>query len=109
MTQLFFPSAEVANDVGKAFITNYEAKYGISPDNNSGMVYDATHVLLQAMNDAPETMTTEEIAEELHKIEFHGVSGDLSFSETGDAMRELTIVRIAEGGSYEVAYSPNAN
>ncbi len=108
MTQLFFPSAEVANEKGKKFIADYEAAYGVSPDNNSGMVYDATWVLLTAMQNAPETMTADEIKEELHKLEYDGVSGHLTFTETGDVVRDLTIVRLTEDGNYEIAYNPNA-
>lgn len=109
MTQLFFPSPESANEKGKQFITDYEAAYGVSPDNNSGMVYDAAMVLMTAMQNAPETMTSDEIKAELHKLEYQGVTGAITFSEKGDAMRDLTIVRIAQGGKYEIAYNPNEN
>lgn len=107
MTQLFFPSIDAANEKGKAFITNYEAAYGMSPDNNSGMVYDAAMVLFTAMQNAPETMTADEIKAELHKLEYDGVTGRITFNEKGDALRDLTIVRIAQGGAYEIAYNPN--
>ena len=107
MTQLFFPSKEAANEKGKKFIEDYEAAYGSSPDNNSGMVYDATWVLLTAMRNAPETMTSDEIREELLKLEYDGVSGNLTFTETGDVVRDLTVVRLTKDGNYEIAYNPN--
>ena len=108
MTQLFFPSAEAANERGKKFIADYEAAYGISPDNNSGMVYDATWVLLAAMQNAPETLTSDEIRAELLKLTYDGVSGHLTFTEKGDVVRDLTVVRLTKDGTYEIAYNPNA-
>ena len=107
MTQLFFPSEDAANEKGKKFIADYQAAYGSTPDNNCGMVYDAAMVLMTAMQNAPETMTSDEIAEQLHAINYEGVTGSLTFSDTGDVVRDLTIVSIGEGGVYQVVYNPN--
>jgi len=107
MTQLFFPSAEAANERGKQFIADYEKAYGVSPDNNSGMVYDAAWVLLTAMQNAPETMTSDEIRAALLELAYDGVSGHLTFTDQGDVVRDLTVVRLTKDGSYEIAYNPN--
>lgn len=108
MAQLFYPSKETANDKGKAFIDNYVAKYGKNPDNNCGMTYDAANILLEAMNNAPETMTADEVAAEIHKLTHDGVSGSLTFTEQGDVIRNLAIVQLNAEGKYDLVFNPNA-
>ena len=108
MVQLFYPNYDAANDAGKQFITDYQAAYNVMPDNNCGMAYDATNILLTAMQNAPETMTPSEIKAELHKLQYDGVSGDLTFTEKGDVQRDLAIVQLGEGGTYNLVYNPNA-
>lgn len=62
-------------------------KYGKEPDIFSAYAYDAANAVFKAINRAGE-INTEKISQELRKITFMGVSGEIRFDEYGDLITQ---------------------
>lgn len=60
----------------------------------TAMGYDAYYVALEALKSAG-TTDPAKVNEALWKVKYTGVSGDISFNETGDALREVAYVKCA--------------
>jgi branched-chain amino acid transport system substrate-binding protein len=78
------------------FIANYESEYGMTPDFTGVLAYDATNVLLEAIEQAG-VDDPEAVKDALAAIEFEGVAGDIRFDENGDPIKKAAISHIVDG------------
>jgi ABC-type branched-subunit amino acid transport system substrate-binding protein len=71
------------NDKTGGFIAAYEERYKQAPGGSAMAAYDATHLLLNAIEDAGST-DPQAIIDALEEIEYTGVMGDFWFEYTTD-------------------------
>jgi branched-chain amino acid transport system substrate-binding protein len=82
----------------RQFVGAFKKRFGREPDTAAALAYDSLHLLAAAMAQAPSTAPVD-IARALHAISgWRGVTGTLSFSETGDLnTRPLLTVTARKG------------
>ncbi|HIE56752.1 MAG TPA: ABC transporter substrate-binding protein [Anaerolineales bacterium] len=107
---LFFSThyaAAGATGATKEFIDRYNAEYGYVPDDVGALTWDTLHLVQQAIQDCGEI--TGDIATDRQCVrdalanikDFHGITGDMTFTEEGDPIKCAVIVRISDTGEYE--------
>ncbi len=89
-------SAADMRPVVQGFLTKYAVTYGKAPDALAVLAYDATNVLLEAIQKAG-TTDTEKVRDVLAGIEYEGVAGIITFDEEGDPIKTAAINRIVGG------------
>jgi branched-chain amino acid transport system substrate-binding protein len=102
------PRPEVVN-FRKAFGEKYKDDAGNPkvPDALAALAYDATNLLLQAINDAGTTTDTAKIADVLSKIAFNGVSGTITFDAQHNPIKSATILAVTtEGVKFQSVVAP---
>lgn len=88
----------------KAFIENYEKKFGeIGP--YSIYAYDATNILLTAIKEAG-TKDGKAVIDKLHSLEFSGALGKIRFDERGDVTVAPYVVWITKDGRFMEYWRP---
>jgi len=89
-----------------SFRTAFEKKYGKTPDALAALAYDATNLLLTAIQQAGVDDPTK-VAETLNGITFEAVSGTISFDEQHNPIKSATILKVtAEGVKFETVVNP---
>jgi branched-chain amino acid transport system substrate-binding protein len=81
------------------FVKNFESTHDMTPDFVAVLAYDATNVLLQAIENAG-VDDPAAVKDALAAIEFEGVAGDIKFDESGDPIKKAAISHIT-GGAIE--------
>ena len=81
--------------VGK-FVSAYEAKYGAVPDALATLAYDATKILLQSIEEAKK-FDAAVVKDKMAALEYEGVSGQITFDERGDPIKEAAIIKMVNG------------
>ncbi|MEW9673027.1 ABC transporter substrate-binding protein [Ammoniphilus sp. 3BR4] len=97
-TQFIANSTEETRAFSKAF----KEKYGIEANFNHAKAYDGAMMLIEAMNKAYPNIDGESIRNALREINFHGLTGDYKFDETGEGS-EKAQMGIIKNGKPEVA------
>lgn len=92
----------------REFIDRYQAKYGYVPDDVAALTWDATRMLLQAVQNAGKFTGNLEnnrkaIRDALAKIkDFDGITGKMTFTEgSGDPVKCAVIVKISDKGDFD--------
>lgn len=104
-------AAAGAKGATKKFIDRYEEKYGETPDDVAALTWDATRLVLQAIQDAgtySSDLKTERksIRDALSSIkDFAGITGSMKFDTQGDPIKCAVVVRIDENGNFVFAES----
>ncbi|WP_319778734.1 ABC transporter substrate-binding protein [Maridesulfovibrio sp.] len=104
-------AAAGAKGATKEFIDRYEAKYGETPDDVAALTWDATRLVLQAIQDAGSYNSDlkaerKSIRDSLSNIkEFAGITGSMKFDSQGDPIKCAVVVRIDENGNFVFAES----
>ncbi len=102
-TQTFFPDKEKASETAAAFIEAYEAEYGLTPDSNAAMAYDSMMVMAEGLKAAGADLDPDDIMAGIKSVkDMPLATGTITMDENGDANRDILIIRLAEGGSYEL-------
>ena len=102
-TQTFFPDKEKASETAGAFIDAYETEYGETPDSNAAMSYDAMMVLAEGLKAATPDMKADDIMAGMKAVkDMPLATGTITIDENGDANRDILIIRLCEGGTYEL-------
>lgn len=102
-TQTFFPDKEKASETAGAFIDAYEAEYGETPDSNAAMSYDSMMVLAEGLKAATPDMKADDIMAGMKAVkDMPLATGTITIDENGDANRDILIIRLCEGGTYEL-------
>jgi len=84
-----------------SFTEKFKEKYGRNPDPNAAQSYDAIMIIGAALEKAgvdDESKIRDAIASTSN---FNGVTGIISFDDTGDAPREMKVIQI-RNGEYEL-------
>ncbi|MCM0756826.1 ABC transporter substrate-binding protein [Desulfovibrio aminophilus] len=95
----------------KVFIDRYNQKYGYVPDDVAALTWDATRIVLQAIQDAGKLNTDvkaerKAIRDAIANIkEFKGITGSMKFDAEGDPIKCAVVVRISEDGQFTFAES----
>jgi len=107
---LFFSThyaAAGATGATKEFIDRYESQHGYIPDDVGALTWDAMRLVERAVTDCG-TVTGDLkkdrqcVRDALANIkEFDGITGKMTFNETGDPVKCAVIVRISDEGKYE--------
>lgn len=77
------------------FSDRFEALYGREPNGLMALTYDSMHLLFAAMQDQA-AVTPEAIRDGLYQIEYEGITGTITFEETGDPVKSVAVWRIAD-------------
>ncbi|MBQ0079663.1 MAG: ABC transporter substrate-binding protein [Eubacterium sp.] len=83
-----------ATDEMRKFLDAYHAKYGQDaiPDNNVALGYDAYLIAINAVSEAGQDPTGEDIKKVLDgRQTFQGISGDINFNHVGDPIKTAYI------------------
>jgi branched-chain amino acid transport system substrate-binding protein len=97
----FFVADRVTSDAGVAFVRDYQARYGQAPDHRAALSYDAAMLIgLAAMEVGPERRRIRDRVASLgrERPAHQGVTGEIRFDETGDAVGKTVLV-VPVGGS----------
>ncbi len=111
---LFFSThyaAAGAKGATKEFIDRYKAKYGYTPDDVAALTWDATRIVLQAIQEAG--ALTGKLQQDRGAIRkamdgiksFAGITGDMKFDAQGDPIKCAVVVKISDKGEFEFAKS----
>ncbi|MEW6503156.1 MAG: ABC transporter substrate-binding protein [Chloroflexota bacterium] len=101
------PRPEVVNFL-KAYGEKYKDESGNPkvPDALAALAYDAANVLLQAINDAG-TTDTAKVKETLEKINFKGVSGNITFDANHNPIKSAALLAVKpDGVKFETIVNP---
>lgn len=100
-------AAAGATGATKTFIDRYTAKYGYTPDDVAALTWDATRVVLQAIQNAGKLSgklkrDRQAIREGMAAItSFDGITGSMKFDEQGDPVKCAVVVQISPSGEFE--------
>lgn len=92
-TSFFYGSS---NEAVKAFVEKYVDKYGSNPSNFCGQSYDAAFSFFYAIEKAGSTERSA-IRDALHEITFEGLTGMMKYNETGECLKQQTLVGVENG------------
>ncbi len=98
-------AAEGATGATKEFIDRYEADYGETPGDVAALTWDALSILLQAVQDCGNisgdlAQDRKCVRDALAQVKnFDGITGQMTFTESGDPIKCAVIVKI-EGGKF---------
>ena len=91
------------------FVKRYNDRYGRDPSQNSARAYDATWILLKAIDQAGYD-NAEKLQEAIRNtVEYDGLQGNITIDpDNGEYKGEVMIVRAVEGGSWEFLASASS-
>jgi branched-chain amino acid transport system substrate-binding protein len=95
-------AAAGATGATRAYIDDYRARYGYIPDDVSALTYDAIHIALNAISEAGLTGNLPQDRDNIRAAiaglkEYDGITGKMTFNESGDPEKEAVVVRIVDG------------
>ena len=99
MCQTYHSSSKEPHIV--SFTEKFKEKYGRNPDPNAAQSYDAIMIVVAALEKVgvdDKSKIRDAIASTLN---FNGVTGIISFDDTGDAPRDMKVIQI-HNGEYEL-------
>lgn len=111
---LFFSThyaAAGAKGATKEFIERYSKQYGYIPDDVAALTWDATRIVLQAIQetgglDGKLKKDRKAIREAMAGIKsFAGITGSMKFDAQGDPIKCAVVVKISDKGEFEFAKS----
>ncbi len=79
--------------VAQTFRSNFEAKYGKTPDALAALAYDATNLLIQAIENAGAD-DTDKVVDALNSITYTAVSGVITFDPQHNPIKSATILKV---------------
>ena len=99
-------AAAGATGATKEFIERYKAKYGYTPDDVAALTWDATGVVLKAIQNTGGLTgklkkDRKAIREGMATItSFSGITGNMKFNEQGDPIKCGVVVQITKNGEF---------
>lgn len=100
-------AAAGAQGATKEFIDRYNAKYKYVPDDVAALTWDATRLVLQAIQSAGKVEKDIKAQRKLVRdalagiTEFAGITGNMKFAGTGDPNKCAVVVQISPEGKFE--------
>lgn len=104
-------AAAGATGATKEFIDRYTEKYGETPDDVAALTWDATRIVLQAIQDTGGLKgklkkDRKAVREAMAAIpSFDGITGSMKFDEQGDPVKCAVVVKISDAGTFEFTES----
>lgn len=104
-------AAAGATGATKEFIDRYSEKYGYTPDDVAALTWDATRIVLKAIQDTGGLSgklrkDRKAVREAMAAIpSFDGITGGMKFDEQGDPIKCAVVVKISDEGTFEFAES----
>ncbi len=101
----FFDEAEPANDEAAAFIDGFKKYLAENKQEEiipavSALGYDSYLAAIKAIETAGSTDTTA-IRDALKGIQIDGVTGSITFNETGDANKDIAFIKTIKDGKFQ--------
>lgn len=101
----FFDEAEPANDEAAAFIQGFKKYLADNKQEEiipavSALGYDSYLAAIKAIENAGSTDTTA-IRDALKGIQIDGVTGSITFNETGDANKDIAFIKTIKDGKFQ--------
>ncbi len=99
-------AAAGAKGATKEFIDRYNKKYGYIPDDVAALTWDATRLVLQAIQEGGKLSgklrkDRKALRESMANVKsFAGITGSMKFDEQGDPIKCAVVVRINEKGQF---------
>ncbi|MEZ4528230.1 MAG: ABC transporter substrate-binding protein [Desulfobacterales bacterium] len=99
-------AAAGATGATKEFIDRYHKKYGYEPADVAALTWDATRIVLKAIQDAGKITgdvkaDRKAVRDAMSKIaEFDGITGKMKFDEQGDPIKCAVVVKISDKGEF---------
>jgi branched-chain amino acid transport system substrate-binding protein len=99
-------AAANAKGATKEFIDRYKAKYGYVPDDVAALTWDALHLAQAAIRNTGGLTGNvkkdrENVRNALAQVKkFQGITGEMTFSGTGDPSKCAVIVKISDKGEF---------
>ncbi len=91
-------SSDSTDEAVQKWIADYKAKYNSVPDALGALAYDATNLLLDAI-DAAKSTDSAKIKDALGAIkDFKGVTGTISFDADGNPVKSVVVLQVKDGG-----------
>jgi len=87
----------------QAFLEDYNARFGSEADVFAALGYDAAQVLLDAVQEAG-TTNVADVEQVLLGSTFQGLTGLISFDQTGQAHKNLAFIQVEDGEQQFVTY-----
>ena len=102
----FFDEAEPANDEAAAFIKGFKEYLVKNKQEDiipavSALGYDSYLAAIKAIETANSTDTTA-IRDALKGVQIDGVTGSITFNETGDANKDIAFIKTIKDGRFQV-------
>jgi branched-chain amino acid transport system substrate-binding protein len=103
-------AAAGATGATKAFIDQYQAAYGYTPDDVAALSYDSTRIVLQAIQNAGLSGDLQKDRQAIRDAiaalqNFPGITGTMTFDENGDPYKPAVVVRVSDSGEFEYVTS----
>lgn len=104
-------AAAGATGATKEFIEKYQAKYGYTPDDVAALTWDATRLVLEAIQSTGGLSGNlrndrAAIRDAMAAIEeFEGITGNMRFDDEGDPIKCAVVVKINDAGEFEYTKS----
>ncbi len=91
-------STQIATPIAQKFMSDYQAKYGMAPDDVAALTYDAFGLLTQAVKDAGK-LDRQAVRDALARIpKYDGITGTMQFVPgSGDPIKSAVILQIKNG------------
>lgn len=79
------------------FVKKYKGRFDETPDLNSGHAYDCVYIIAEAVKTA-KSLEPKKLRDAIAATKnFPGISGELTFDENGDCLKETLICKIVDG------------
>lgn len=78
------------------FISNYDKEYGVQPNALAALGYDATFIMLQAIDRAG-SFDPDKIIAELSKTDEDYVTGHITFDKNGEPLKSISVIKVSGG------------
>src|SRR5512139_749241 len=104
-------AAAGAKGATKEFIDRYRKQYGYIPDDVAALTWDATRIVLQAIQETGSLtgklkQDRKAVREAMDKIKsFAGITGNMKFDAQGDPIKCAVVVKINDKGEFEFTKS----
>ncbi len=104
-------AAAGATGATKEFIDRYAKQYGYTPDDVAALTWDATRIVLQAIQNTGGLSgklrrDRKAVREAMANIpSFDGITGSMKFDEEGDPVKCAVVVKINDSGAFEFTKS----
>jgi branched-chain amino acid transport system substrate-binding protein len=89
-------SPEDTRQIVQDWVSNYTAKYGSTPDALATLGYDATNLLLAAIEKAG-TDDPAVVKDALASISWDGVSGTITYDEFHNPIKSAAVLQVKDG------------